>query len=135
MELERVSLAIEKGLLRRFDRLLEHRDLGNRSEAVRDLIRRRLVEEEALAGRGEVVASLTLVYDHAQRELSDRLVASGHHHHARVLSAMHVHLDDRMCLEVMALRGKPAELRHFADHLIGLKGVKHGQLVMSSARL
>jgi CopG family nickel-responsive transcriptional regulator len=102
---------------------------------MRDLIRRRLVEEEAFAGRGEVVASLTLVYDHSQRELSDRLVATGHHHHARVLSAMHVHLDDRMCLEVMALRGTPAELRHFADHLIGLKGVKHGQLVMSSARL
>jgi CopG family nickel-responsive transcriptional regulator len=135
MDLERVSLAIEKDLLRRFDRLLGRRGLGNRSEAMRDLIRRRLVEEEALAGRGEVVASLTLVYDHAQRELSDRLVASGHHHHARVLSAMHVHLDDRMCLEVMALRGTPAELRHFADHLIGLKGVKHGQLVTSSARL
>ncbi|HXK08705.1 MAG TPA: nickel-responsive transcriptional regulator NikR [Vicinamibacteria bacterium] len=135
MDLERVSLAIEKSLLRRFDRLLERRGLGNRSEAVRDLIRRRLVEEDSLGGRGEVVASLTLVYDHAQRELSDRLVASGHHHHARVLSAMHVHLDERMCLEVMALRGTPAELRHFADHLIGLKGVKHGQLVMSSARL
>jgi CopG family nickel-responsive transcriptional regulator len=135
MDLERVSLAIERGLLRRFDRLLERRGLGNRSEAVRDLIRRRLVEEEALNGRGEVVASLTLVYDHAQRELSDRLVATGHHHHARVLSAMHVHLDDRMCLEVMALRGTLAELRHFADHVIGLKGVKHGQLVVSSARL
>jgi CopG family nickel-responsive transcriptional regulator len=135
MELERVSLAIEKSLLRRFDRLLERRGLGNRSEAMRDLIRRRLVDEEALAGRGEVVASLTLVYDHEQRELSDRLVATGHHHHARVLSAMHVHLDERMCLEVMALRGTPGELRHFADHLIGLKGVKHGQLVLSSARL
>jgi CopG family nickel-responsive transcriptional regulator len=135
MDLERVSLAIEKGLRQRFDRLLERRGLGNRSEAIRDLIRRRLVEEEALMGSGECVASLTLVYDHEQRELSDRLVATGHHHHARVLSAMHVHLDDRMCLEVMALRGKPAELRHFADHLIGFKGVKHGQLVMSSARL
>jgi CopG family nickel-responsive transcriptional regulator len=135
MELERVSLAIETDLLRRFDRLLRRRGLGNRSEAVRDLMRSRLVEEETVAGRAEVVASLTLVYDHEQRELSDRLVATGHHNHARVLSAMHVHLDDRMCLEVMALRGKPAELRHFADHLIGLKGVKHGQLVMSSAKL
>ena len=135
MDLERVSLAIEMSLRHRFDRLLERRDLGTRPEAIRDLIRKRLVEEESLAGRGEVVASLTLVYDHAQRELSDRLVATGHHHHARVLSAMHVHLDERMCLEVMALRGTPAELRHVADHLIGLKGVKHGQLVVSSARL
>ncbi|MGE5125134.1 MAG: nickel-responsive transcriptional regulator NikR [Betaproteobacteria bacterium] len=134
MELERVSLAIEKGLLRRFDRLLARRRLGNRSEAVRDLIRRRLVEEANEAGRGEAVASLTLVYDHAQRELSDRLVATGHHHKARVLSTLHVHLDERMCLEVLALRGRAAELRQFADHVIGLKGVKHGQLVLSAAR-
>jgi len=134
MELERVSLAIERGLLRRFDRLLARRQLGNRSEAVRDLIRRRLVEETSSQGRSEAVATLTLVYDHAQRELSDRLVAHGHEHHARVLSTLHVHLDERMCLEVMALKGKSADLRHFADHLIGLKGVKHGQLVLSAAR-
>ena len=135
MELERVSLAIERSLLRRFDRLLARRRLGNRSEAVRDLIRRRLVEEANESGRGEAVASLTLVYDHAQRELSDRLVATGHHHQARVLSTMHVHLDGRMCLEVMALRGTPAELRQLADQLIGLKGVKHGQLVLSAAQI
>jgi len=132
--LERISLAIEKGLLARFDRLLRRRGLGNRSEAVRDLIRGRLVAEETTS-RAEAVASLTLVYDHAQRELSDRLVEAGHHHRARVLSTLHVHLDERLCLEILALRGKPAELRHFADHLIGLKGVHHGQLVVSSTRL
>jgi CopG family nickel-responsive transcriptional regulator len=134
-DIERVSLAIEGDLLRRFDRLLERRRLGNRSEAVRDLIRRRLVEEEGASDRREAVATLTLVYDHEQRELAERLVGAGHRHHARVLSTLHVHLDDRLCLEVMALRGKPTELRHFADHLIGLKGVKHGELVVSSARL
>jgi CopG family nickel-responsive transcriptional regulator len=133
MELERISLAIEKGLLDRFDRVLHERRLGNRSEAVRDLIRGRLVDEEAAEGRGQAVASLTLVYDHEQRALADRLVEAGHHHHAQVLSTMHVHLDDRMCLEVMALRGTHAELRHFADHLLGLKGVRHGKLVISSA--
>jgi CopG family nickel-responsive transcriptional regulator len=135
MRVERVSLAIDKPLLDRFDRLLRERRLGNRSEAVRDLIRRRLVEEEATAGTGEAVASLTLLFDHEQRELSDRLLGAGHSHHAKVLSTMHVHLDERLCLEVMALRGAPAELRHFADHLVGMKGVKHGELVLSSARL
>jgi CopG family transcriptional regulator, nickel-responsive regulator len=135
MELERISLAIEKGLLARFDRLLRRRNLGNRSEAVRDLIRSRLVVEEEATSSAEAVASLTLVYDHAQRELSDRLVEAGHHHRARVLSTLHVHLDERLCLEILALRGKPSELRHFADHIIGLKGVHHGELVLSSARL
>lgn len=135
MSLERVSLAIEKDLLERFDRLLERRHLGNRSEAIRDLIRRRLVENESELAEGEAVASLTLIYDHEQRELAERLVETGHDHHARVLSTLHVHLDDRLCLEVQALRGRGRELREFAEHLIGLKGVKHGQLVMSSTRL
>jgi len=93
------------------------------------------VEDEQSAGGGEAVASLTLIYDHAQRELSDRLIDAGHRHQARVLSTMHVHLDERLCLEVLALRGAAAELRHFADHLLGLKGVKHGQLVISSLRV
>ena len=133
MDLERISLSIEKDLLARFDRGLRKRRLANRSEAVRDLIRSQLVEEQEEGGRGQAVASLTLVYDHEQRALSDRLVEAGHHHHAKVLSTMHVHLDASMCLEVMALRGSRAELRHFADHLIGLKGVRHGKLVISSA--
>ncbi len=135
MELERISLAIEKDLLGRFDRWLTKRRLSNRSEAVRDMIRARLVEDEQDEGRGEAVASLTLIYDHEKRELSDRLVDAGHRQQAKVLSTMHVHLDERLCLEVLALRGKAAELRRLADHLLGLKGVKHGRLVISSARL
>jgi CopG family nickel-responsive transcriptional regulator len=135
MELERISLAIEKPLLARFDRWLRKRGLSNRSEAVRDLVRARLVEDEDTRGDAEAVASLTLIYDHAQRELADRLVDVGHHHQARVLSTMHVHLDERLCLEVLALRGRASELHHLADHLLGLKGVKHGRLVISSARL
>jgi CopG family nickel-responsive transcriptional regulator len=136
MDIERISLAIEKPLLARFDRWLRKRGLSNRSEAVRDLVRARLVEDESADdARADAVASLTLIYDHGQRELSDRLVEAGHHHHAHVLSTLHVHLDERLCLEVLALRGQAADLRHFADHLLGLKGVKHGRLVMSSARL
>lgn len=133
MDLERISLAIEKDLAGRFDALVARSGKGNRSEAIRDLIRRRLVEEEWERGKKDAVASLTLVYDHGKRELSDRLVDAGHEHHGEVLATLHVHLDHDLCLEVMALRGKPSDLRHLAEHLIALKGVKHGQLVMSSA--
>lgn len=135
-DLERITLAIDAALLQRFDRLLAARGLGNRSEAVRDLIRARLVEEDATAGRGEAVASLTLLYDHEQRELSEKLVEAGHHDSgAQVIASMHVHLDDRLCLEVLALRGLPAGLRQFADGVLGLKGVLHGELVLSSPEL
>jgi CopG family nickel-responsive transcriptional regulator len=131
-DLERVSLAIEPLLLREFDRLLAARNLGNRSEAMRDLMRRRLVEDHAADDRGQAVGTLTLVYDHDQRDLSDRLVEAGHAHHAHVLATMHVHLDAHLCLEVLALDGPVTTLRTFADQVLGLKGVLHGQLVISS---
>lgn len=132
-DVERVSLAIERDLIERFDQLLSRSGHSNRSEAIRDLMRSRVVEEEWAAGRGECVATVTIVYDHTKRDLADRLLETGHEHHRMIMATMHVHLDDDHCLEVMALRGKPAELRHFADHLIGMKGVRHGKLVMSSA--
>ena len=132
-EKERVSLAIEPELLERFDALIA-RSGGNRSEAVRDLIRARLVEEEWEEGEA-AVGSLTLVYDHTKRDLTDRLVDEGHEHHGAVVATMHVHLDHDYCLEVLALRGPPKALRRMAERLIALKGVKHGKLVMSSAEL
>jgi CopG family transcriptional regulator, nickel-responsive regulator len=131
-DVERVSLAIEHDLVERFDRLLARSGHTNRSEAIRDLMRNRIVEEEWSTGRGEAVATVTLIYDHTKRDLADRLLTLGHDHHHAVLASMHVHLDETHCLEVMALRGKPADLRHLADHLIGMKGVRHGKLVMSS---
>jgi CopG family nickel-responsive transcriptional regulator len=133
--LERITIAIEGELLDSFEDLLDRRDLGNRSEAIRDLIRRALVEDEIEDPEGEAVASLTLVYDHEQRELAERLVEAGHAHRARVLSTLHVHLDSRLCLEVQVLQGRPHALRHYAQGVLGLRGVKHGQLVLSSTEL
>ena len=131
---ERVSLSIDRHLLARFDALVESSGHDNRSEAVRDLIRNRLIEEEwPSSGGKDAVATVTLIYDHTQRELADRLLEAGHEHHDAVMASLHVHLDHDNCLEVIALRGKPTKLRSIADHLIGMKGVKHGKVVLSSA--
>lgn len=130
-DLERISLAIEPDLLRRFDASLARGGVQNRSEAVRDLIRKRLVEEDE-DPKAEAAATLTLVYDHDTRELADRLVEIGHEHHSSILSTLHVHLDHDLCLEVMALRGKRADLRRLATQVLSMKGVLHGGLVVSS---
>ncbi|MBW2736839.1 MAG: nickel-responsive transcriptional regulator NikR, partial [Deltaproteobacteria bacterium] len=118
-QLERVSLAIEQDLLERFDALCEARGRQNRSEAIRDLIRGQLVEEEWRAGDNETVGTVTLVYDHKKRDLSDKLVETGHQHHDAIVASMHVHLDHDYCLEVIAMRGRADDLRHLAESLIG----------------
>jgi CopG family nickel-responsive transcriptional regulator len=135
MPIERISIAIETDLLEQLDRWVARRGHKNRSEAMRDLIRARLTAERVEAPKSRAIGSLTLLYDHSQRELADKLVETGHEHHDVVVSSMHVHLDHRMCLEVLALRGRAAELRALADHLGGLKGVEHYELTLGSPEL
>jgi len=129
--LTRFGISIDEALLRRFDALLEEKGYDSRSEAIRDLIRERLVEEE-WARNAEVVGAITLVYNHHVRELAERLTDLQHHHHHHVLSSLHVHLDADNCVEVIVVRGPADEVRDLAGHLVGAKGVKHGKLVMST---
>lgn len=129
-DLERVSITIERDLLRRFDRLLEDAELGNRSEALRDLVRRRLDEEAALDDARPATGALTMLYVHGRRELDERLAEIGHHHHELVRASMHIHLDHDHCLEVVALTGAMGELRRLGAAMGGLKGVLGAQLAL-----
>lgn len=125
--LSRFSVSIDDDLLQRFLRLAERRGWGNRSEALRSLIRDALVRDEWEAD-DEIVGTITLVYDHHKRELSDKLTSIQHDHHDAVLSATHIHLDHDNCLEMIAVKGRATVVRSIADALIGTKGVMHGML-------
>ena len=131
-ELTRISISLEDGLLEAFDRRNSAKGYATRSEAIRDLIRDRLIAEEAKHTRGEQVAVLTLVYDHHARELAAKLIDKQHHHHDLVVSSMHVHLGERHCLEVSVLRGPGDAVRHLGDELLATKGVLHGEVTFTT---
>jgi CopG family transcriptional regulator, nickel-responsive regulator len=132
-ELSRIGVAIDADLLDSFDRLIARRGYTNRSEAFRDLIRDELVQEMAESPDSNVVGTVTLVYDHHVRMLSDKLIDLQHEFHRSVLSTLHVHLDHDNCLEVLVVRGKAAAVQRIADALISTKGVKHGRLNITTA--
>jgi CopG family nickel-responsive transcriptional regulator len=129
--LARIGVAIEQKLLDKFDSLLERRKYENRSEAFRDLIRAALIEDRVAEEDRQVVGSLTLLYDHEKRMLSEKLTGMQHHHHDVVISSMHVHLDHHNCMEVIVLRGTSAAVRRLADGLISAKGVLFGKLTLA----
>lgn len=129
----RFGISIDSDLLESFDRLIGQKGYQNRSEAIRDLIRNALVEEKTASGQEEMVGTVTMVYNHHVRDLADKLTEQQHQHHQQVVSALHVHLDAHNCLEVLVVRGKAREVKKIADELIGVKGVKHGKLVMTTA--
>jgi CopG family nickel-responsive transcriptional regulator len=132
-KLVRFGVAMDDELLDQFDALVARRGSAtNRSEAVRDLVRDALVDSDWEDSAGEIVGTITMVFDHHANDLSEKLDSVQHAHHDKVISSMHVHLDAHNCLEVIVVRGASADIRAIADTLLGTKGVKHGKLVTTT---
>lgn len=132
--MQRITITLDDDLMEELDALIAARGYQNRSEAIRDLTRAGMQQTAQEQGKsGDCVAALVYVYDHAQRDLSRRLVDTYHHHHDLSLATLHVHLDDDNCMEVTALRGPGKDVQHFADHIIAERGVKYGRVVMMPA--
>ena len=130
-DLTRTGVSLEEDLLKQFDKVIAKRGYKNRSEAIRDLIRESLVSE-AIDQNRQVVATLSMIYDHHKPDLSKKLNALQHHSHDNVLAATHVHLDADNCLEVVIMKGRSGEVQHLADHMLAMRGVKHGKLVVTT---
>ncbi len=128
--MQRVTVTMEDELLAELDALVTRRGYQNRSEALRDLARAGMSRAEPAAPDAPCVAALVYVYDHARRDLPNRLTDEFHEHHDLAVSTLHVHLDRGQCLEVAVLRGAAGAVQHMADHVIAERGVRHGQLVM-----
>lgn len=123
---------MSRDLLKNFDQLIRELGYKNRSEAIRDLIRERLVQQEWNATDQETVGTITLVYSHDVGELTEVLTAMQHKYHKHILSTMHIHLDRHNCLEVLVVKGKGKEIKKIADRLLSTKGVKHGRLTTTT---
>jgi len=131
-QIVRFGVSLDAELLAPFDKLCARRGYSNRSEAIRDLIRKTLVEESWEQGGEECAGTLSLVYDHHQNDVSRRLTAAQHDDHDIVLAALHVHLDHNNCLEVLILKGAPSRVLSLADRLCAMRGVKYGAFSITS---
>lgn len=123
--LTRFGVSLDSDLLAPFDALCVRRGYSNRSEALRDLIRKALVED-SWENAVESAGTLTLVYDHHTSDLARKLVQMQHDAHDCIVATLHVHLDHHNCLEVLILKGEAHRVRHLAERLIATRGVKHG---------
>lgn len=129
----RFGVSIDQKLLKQFDSIIMEKGYVNRSEAIRDLIRDMLVSEDIANPDAESIGTLTLVYSHDVRELSEKLNEIQHHNHKIIVSTTHIHLDEHNCLEVLILRGKAKDVSLIADRLLSVKNVRHGKLSITSA--
>lgn len=130
-DLARVSLSLEESLLENLSKLVEENGYENRSEYIRDLIREQLTREEWRSG-GEVIGTLTLIYNHHQRGVTEKLVDLQHHSGEHVLASTHVHVSHEICAEMIMLRGRGAGIVKLANAMKKLRGVLHTELAMST---
>jgi CopG family nickel-responsive transcriptional regulator len=131
-KLVRFGVSLDENLLGKFDPFIARLGYRSRSEAIRDLIRERLVAEEWQADRGPAMGVLSLVYSHDVRDLSKKLTDIQHHHLGVILSTTHIHMDEHNCLEVVILKGAASEIQEVAGQLLSAKGVKHGKLITTT---
>jgi CopG family transcriptional regulator, nickel-responsive regulator len=123
----RFGVAMDRPLLDQFDRHIDKRGYANRSEAIRDLVRGDLAQAAWESGE-TTVATITIVYDHHVRELTERLTAIQHDYGHHVVSTLHVHLNHHQCLDVIVARGKANVLKRMADELTHTRGVLVGNI-------
>ena len=130
--IERVGVSLDQHLLSQFDELIAGQGYSNRSEAIRDLIRDRLDQEQLNDPASKAVAGIFLVYDHHSTQLSNKLIELQHNHLLGVIASTHIHLDHHNCLEVIFVKGKVKDIQKLADQMSALKGVKLSNTNMMS---
>ena len=129
----RFTISVERELLDAFDQFVAEGQFATRSEAIRQLIHGALTRQTCATATGEASGILTLVYDHHRTQVQQKLVQIQHDHMDCVLATLHVHLDHNLCMEAIALRGKPDQLQYIASSLQGIKGITQGELVLAAA--
>ena len=126
--MKRFGVSLEDPLLKELDRLVSKHKLPNRSQAIRFLVRKNLLQDKWKENK-LVAGCVVLIYDHHRRDLLNNLMTIQHDHHHLILSGQHVHLDHHNCLETILVKGYAQELSGLAKKLIGLKGIKSGDLI------
>ncbi len=134
-KITRFGVSIEPDLLKKFDKIIKMEGYTNRSEAIRDLVRKNLIREENKNPNSESIGTLTMIYDHHTGNLTDKLLDLQHDHTKEILSTTHIHIDHNNCLEVLVLKGKAGKIQKLADNIKSLKGIKHGELVITKSSL
>ena len=129
----RFGVSIDHNLLKKFDRSIHKKGYKNRSEALRDLIRRNLINEISLDLKVKSIATLTILYNHHMGNVTDKLLELQHNHTSDILVSSHVHIDHNTCLEVIVLKGLTINIQELANNIKALKGIKHGELVITNS--
>ena len=130
-KLLRFGVSAEEDLVKEFDEIIKAAGYTNRSEALRDLMREFVLERKAHQEGNITIGTITVLYDHKKRKLANRLVDYQHLHNECITATMHIHVDKRLCMEVLAVKGEISKIREIASHIGSEKGVFLSKLTIA----
>lgn len=126
--MRRITITIDDDLLARLDALMAASGARNRSETLRDLVRRAL--SQGAPAEAECLGVVSCVVETGQRDLARRLPQHRQAHHDSAIAALSVPVDHTAALEVIVARGRVAGVERFANALFLERGVRHGTLAL-----
>lgn len=132
MGVVRFSVSLEKELLSELDRFVKDNNFTNRSQGLRHLIEKNIVEKKWQCNN-VVAGAVVMTYGHHKRDILEKTNDIQHDYFDVILSSQHFHLSHNTCLEIIAVRGEAHRLTELSDKLIAVKGIRHGKLIMSKA--
>ncbi len=132
MAVSRFGVSLENDLLEALDEYVKTNNFPNRSQAVRQLIERNIVEKKWQCNN-IVAGAVILVYSHVKRELLNKISEIQGEYFREILSVQHFRMSEKTSFDIIAVKGKSYRLTELADNLISLKGIRHGKLIMTKA--
>ncbi len=134
--MKRISITLPKKLLSEFDEILEETGYSSRSEGIRDALRNYIMENNSLKGlKGDVAGTITMIYDHDEHGTLEKLTEFQHEFSSIIDSSLHIHLDQKHCLEVIVVRGRSEKIKTLVNKLSTTKGIKRAKLTTSSSQI
>lgn len=130
-DLVRFGVSLDKNLLGEFDKNIKNKGYETRSKAIEDLLKDYLSKDIMETVGGTLAGAITFLYDHHNKELLAKLLEIQHNVHDTVISMQHIHLDHNNCLEFLAVRGEPDEVKNLFYQIKSLKGIKLATISVS----
>lgn len=130
MPIRRFGVSLDEDILKALDAYVIENNFPNRSQAIKHLVEKNIVEKKWQCNQ-IVAGAIVMLYDHHKGDVTSKSNDIQHENFDVILSSQHFHLSHDNCLEIIAVKGSANRLTELSDKLIGIKGIIHGKLVMS----
>jgi len=128
----RIGVSLEPELLKDFDKVISKKGYVSRSEAIRDLVRDSLAENEWKNDKDFMSGVIVMIYDHHTTGIGEKLTEMQHGRMQNINTSIHVHLNHDKCMEVLIVEGELGQLKMLANEISSIKGVLRCKLTMAS---